>query len=343
MRGKKLVILLIAAAGLGEFSTPGAAAEGEQFLRRMGLRPLGTIWVTKTEEQLRAQIARVVEASRRYHKAEKHLDGVLKANDAICQRVVELREQIKQLKQAKPKGSAAQLQRRANLVLAQRAVAALQRRCAGPKRLGESGLTRRAAGDLSAARASLTLLLASIRQHVGHLNYGPLSRDPNVAAALATIGENHRLGPAKDYNRELRAVAELENMLGEAALPFYRQGGRLRVSVLVNHRTPATVTLLESGNQTLIPSSLRQAAGIDIPADAPTVVLRIGRRKLQTRKVRIAYLQIGSAVLRDVEALVLPPEGEDLGTQLAPSALSGYQVKLEANRLRLRVQPINDE
>ena len=339
MCGKMSIVTLIAAAGLGGFSTPGVAAEGEQLLRARGLRPLGKFWITEGEQRLRTQLARVDEAPRRYRKAEQHLDEVLEANEKIRQRLVLLRQQIEQLKKTKPKGKAVQL---AQFELA---AAVWQRRYVPPQRLGETGATRRAAGEWAAARTALVMLLVGIRQHVGRLNqdYRPLRGDPQVAASLTALGTGHRLGPARDYDRELKSVAELERMLSGAALPFYRQGGRLRVSVLVNHRTPATMTLLESGGQTLIPSSLRQAAGIDIPADAPRVVYRAGRRKLEARRVRIAYLLVGSAVLRDVEALVLPPEGEDLGAQLAPSALSGYKVKLDAPRLRIHFEPIDDE
>ena len=235
-------------------------------------------------------------------------------------------------------------QYKTKLAQAEQVVTLLRGRCLPPQRLGGVGLTRQAAGEMVAARMSLLVLLAKIRQHVGLLNedYRPLRGDSSVTEALAGAGAEQRLGPARDYAGDLKPVAKLERVLGAADLPFYRQGGRLRVSVLVNHRTPATMTLLESGGQTLIPASLLQAAGIDIPADAPRVVLSVGGRTLQARRVRIDYLQVGSAVLRDVEALALPPEGEDLGARLAPRALSGYKVKLDALRLRLHFEPIDD-
>ncbi|MCH8921577.1 MAG: aspartyl protease family protein [Planctomycetes bacterium] len=353
MRGKTFIAILIAAVGLVRLSTPCAAGDrdadrvtAKTLLRDRGLRQLGTIWITAREKRLRTQLARVSEVTRRYHKAEKHLDDLLQANEKIHQGLVFHLKQLEQLKNIKPKGNAIQLQQyNAKLLQTQGIVDALRSRYVQPQRLGEVGPTGPAAGNLAMRRGSLVSLLASIRRHLGRLkdDYRPLRRDLNVDAALASVGGDQRLGPARDYLRDLKSVAELEHMLSAAALPFYRQGGRLRVSVLVNHRTPTTMTLLESGGQTLIPSSLLQAAGIDVPADAPRVVFKVGRRKLQTRRVRIDYLQIGSAVLRDVEALVLPPEGEDLGAQLAPAALSGYKVKLDAQRLRIHFEPIDDK
>jgi len=352
MRGKNFIMILIAAVGSVSLSTPSVACDqdanrtkAEKLLRSRGLRRLGKIWITEREERLRTQLARVDAAHRRYRKAEKALDESLQANAADHARLLILQRQIEQLKQARPKGNSIKLQQyKTKLAQAEQVVALLRSRCLPPQRLGGVGLTRQAAGEMVAARMSLVVLLAKIRQHVGLLNedYRPLRGDSSVTEALASAGAQQRLGPARDYAGDLKPVAKLERVLGAADLPFYRQGGRLRVSVLVNHRTPATMTLLESGGQTLIPASLLQAAGIDIPADAPRVVFPVGGRMLQARRVRIDYLQVGSAVLRDVEALALPPEGEDLGAQLAPRALSGYKVKLDALRLRLHFESIDD-
>ena len=320
-------------------------AAAEKTLRALDLELLGEIWITQRERRLRAHLSRVEKSHRRYRKVEQRLDELLKANETNGAKLLIGKQQLAQLKKAKPKGNATQLQQhKARVQQVEKIVAVLRRRYVPSQRLAEAAPARHRAGELAEARTALMLLLATIRDHVGRLedDYRPLRKDAAVRSALQTLGAE-RLGSMRDFDRELRRVAELEGLLNKAPLPFYRQSGRLRIGVLVNHRTPATFTLLESGGETLIPSSLVQAAAIDIPDDAPRVIYRTKRRKLETRRVTIAYLRIGSAELREVTALALPPEGEDLGAQLAPSALSGYRMKLDSRRLRLHLEPIDEE
>ena len=106
--------------------------------------------------------------------------------------------------------------------------------------------------------------------------------------------------------------------------------------------TPATFTWRTSDEPTIITASLAESAGIETPDDAPRVELRIGRRRrLTARQVKIPYVRFGKYLVRDVPAYVLPPEGEDLGSQIGQFALKGYRVSAEPGRLRLVIEPTN--
>jgi hypothetical protein len=56
------------------------------------------------------------------------------------------------------------------------------------------------------------------------------------------------------------------------------------------------------------------------------------------RRVAIPYLRFSGCVLRDVSALVLPPEVEDWGSRIGREAFLGHSVRLEPELLRLRIE-----
>jgi hypothetical protein len=61
---------------------------------------------------------------------------------------------------------------------------------------------------------------------------------------------------------------------------------------------------------------------------------------LVVRHATIRSVRVGGVVIRDVKAIVLPPEGEDLGVKLGRDALVAHRVDVDGLRLRLTVTPV---
>jgi hypothetical protein len=121
-------------------------------------------------------------------------------------------------------------------------------------------------------------------------------------------------------------------------VPLYRDQGALRVAGLIN-RTPVTFTWKESSEPTMVTASVIEAAGLVVPDSAPEMAHPLGDgRVLKVRKFTIPYVRFGKQVLRDVPALALPPEGENLGTQIGVSAFSGVSPRAEPERFRLVIR-----
>jgi hypothetical protein len=173
--------------------------------------------------------------------------------------------------------------------------------------------------------------------------YEPLKQEPRLIRALRQIDGSHRIGPLRDYEDRLVQLAPYERLVFTSELPLYRLGDRLRVSLILGDQTPATFTWQESHEPTVITASLAEAAGIAAAESASRVPVPAGGdRRVWTREVVIPYLRLGRHVVKDVPALLLPPEAEDLGSQIGSVALPGYQAVAEPARLRLLVRAAGD-
>jgi hypothetical protein len=169
-------------------------------------------------------------------------------------------------------------------------------------------------------------------------DYRALAADSGVSAAVQRIG-NVRLGPAKDYLRNNRLIAAKD--VFTAGQPVYRESGRWRIGALLNERTPATFNYVEQSRPTLITATLAQSLGLEPDPTAAAEKQRIGDRELTVRRAKLPSLRLGKFVFRDVPVLLLPPEAEDLGSQLASGALTGCRVRLEPNRMSLELQTLS--
>jgi hypothetical protein len=170
--------------------------------------------------------------------------------------------------------------------------------------------------------------------------YSALAQDAAVARSLRQLGKEQRLGPAEDYDsdRFLKGLAKFEAAVFTTDVPLYRDQGALRVAGLINH-TPVTFTWTQSSEPTMITASVIEAAGLIVPENAPQMQQRMDDgRMLSVRKFTIPYVRFGKQVLRDVPALALPPEGENLGTQIGASAFTGLSPKAEPEKFRLVIR-----
>jgi len=218
----------------------------------------------------------------------------------------------------------------------------LCRRCVPPDEVGGVPAVRREIIRWIRHRDRLFLTLTGIRDGVGRLDewYGPLREDAGVQQALTAIGPSERLGPARNYQRDIKSLEKYEALVYTSEVPLYRQVNRHRVGAIVNEQVPATFTWAESNEPTIVTTSLAQATGTQIAADAPRYRLRIGnRRKLIVRETTLPYVRFGKFAIANVKALVLPPEGEDLGSQIGQAALEGYEAKPFPAQCKLVISP----
>lgn len=313
----------------------GVAAElpPEEVLAQQGLRRLSqsTTWVTPLEYEVRSRLADL----------PQHRDAIAALEQALSERIDFNARQWLAAKQtensinvtlaslANNDPARAELIKRRNQVLAQ---------AISPDRLNQQADVREQLVELSKRRYALWTTLLTVRRDVPQVaeSYRELAPQVAVQTALRKLGGNHRLGPARNYGDDLRKLGEIERAALTDWVPMFGQGDRQRVTVLLNETTPVTVTWYASAEPLVLTASMAQAAGIEIPSDAPRREITLMKgRPYQVAEVSIAEFRVGKRLLKDVTALVLPPAGEDLGARLGNEAIVGLRASPQPERLRL--------
>jgi hypothetical protein len=207
-----------------------------------------------------------------------------------------------------------------------------------PEQLGGSEPLRRQLIKLTNDRNELATSLLKIQEQrqVVTERYEHLATDQQVRTALAVL-EGDTLGPLDDYHARsfLAKLAEYERDVFTRELPLYRDNGDLRVSALIG-RTPVTFTWRESSETTMLTASVIEATGLEVPADAPRLKHRLpDGSEITVREFDVPYVRFGNHLLRSVKAYALPPEAENVGTQIGVSAFEGLAPKAEPQHLRL--------
>ena len=146
------------------------------------------------------------------------------------------------------------------------------------------------------------------------------------------------LGLSRSLRDGWKIVDKLQPMVFTDALPVCRESSFYRVTAIVNERQPLTFSFMGTGQQTLIPQNLAEAAGLTIDAKTPKIKLRVaaGRDEMAWR-IKVPQLRFGRHVLNDVEAYILAPEAADIGARIGAQAFAGYHVQLDADHLLLIV------
>jgi hypothetical protein len=304
----------------------------------------GRVWITVTEQRLLDRLAALPKLRARVVDAEVTLSQIAEANAAFWRQSRAVQLTIEQLERSRR--SAANGARRKEIDEELRRQRKLARRLQGqavePAELGGVPSVRERLIAVSNHRNALLLSLLWIRATVAELaeQYRILAADPRVANALRDLNGDDQLGPLRDYDQRLEQLGEYDKLVFTSHLPLYRTGDLSRVSLIISDQAPATFTWRDSHEPTILTASSAEAAGVSVPPTAPQLRLPVaGGRKVDVRRITIPYLRFGRYVVRDVPALLLPPEGEDLGSQVGPVALFGYQVVAEPERLRLTIKP----
>ncbi len=312
---------------------------GERLLRQAGLRRWegSHVWLLAEEFRLQAWLGELEPVHRRIVRLQSELTETATENQLLWQATRQQSEVLRQKLAQAPTGDP-------KIPQWERQLRQLESQAVDPAKLPGRIPVRSSLIQLTDLRLRLALSVLTIRRLHRQIvsEYALLAEEPGILQALRERGENHRLGPLrKGYDARLKRLERHEGLVFSDWTPFYQQGDHTRFGGIVDERVPAVFTWQESSQETLIPATLVESAGLTWLEDAETVEIALeSRRRLQTRRVVLPSLRFGGVVLHDVPALMLPPEGEDLGPRIGPAGLSGYRVELEPERLRVRFQPL---
>ncbi len=328
--GAGLALLLVCSA-----PTSGAEpdATDRQILATRGLVVSGNFAVTRQELMLRKRLDTIDGLIKRVAVAHQQADALLEKNELIRA----------QLRQVEAGGATPQSQGPSKLTTAAdpkgRPPERLQSQMPDVTGLGEQTPLQVALMDWINARSTLQVTVLEIQRSLDALDhdYQVLGADRAVLGSLESMA-HVRLGPAKDYRRNNRLAAAKE--VFTAAQPVYRESGRWRIGAVLNERVPATLSYAEQTGPTLISSTLAQLVGLEPEPATPAERQRIGDRDLAVRRAKLPALRLGKFVFFDVPVILLPPEAEDLGSQLAGSALAGCRIHLDPQRMTLDLESL---
>ena len=326
-----------------EFAVAADPADARATLERAKLSPVGDIWVVAEEIELRRHVESLDPLERQYYQAKAAVDEHIKANDAAAKTWSDAKAKLDKTRASLKDVAIVGAERRKLEDTArqqEKEVRDLRKAWRDENQFGEHPPVRAAVVRVVAIRNALTLSVLAIRRLEPALakRYAPLRINPAIRTAMAVLGERHRLGPARDYQADLKRLQIVERLVFSEEVPLYREDRHDRVSLLVNDVAPAVFSIRHSTGPTVIPASLAAAAGIKIDNEARTTTYVVGgQRRLAVHKVTIPRMRLAGVVLENVAAMVLPPEGEDLGAKLGHDAYSHLDLRADGRRLVLRV------
>jgi hypothetical protein len=330
---------LLCAAICASVSAPAESAAGpeEVLSGEFGLirRGKSEVWITPREAALRRQLDHLPSLVDRV-RADR--DSIVEAynRNAVLWPQRQAREPV--LKKALSELSPSDPKRKP----LEEEFKNLDRTAVSPEKLGGAPWVQPRLVDLSSGLNAILLGVFAARRDAELLGneYQTLRQNDDVASALRQLAGGHRLGPLRDYGADLRRLDEFEQFVFSQSTPLYLQSGHLRMGGILDERMPITFTWRESSEPTVITAALAQAAGIVPEDDAPEMPIGCGGgRRLPAKRVVLKSLRFGKHVLREAEAWLLPPEGEDFGCRIGSTAFTGYQVAAEPALLRFRIEP----
>lgn len=331
-----------AAANLRQFASaenwsPEQAAD---FLRRdAGLSKIsgGNLWLVPEEQRLQRQLGLVSPRRSRIVDLQKRLSEAAAQNKREW---LSAMNRIAALQRAKESLTAADKKRLAKI---DREIQQLRDGLIPPDQFGKQPAVSTQLIALTNQRLALTISFLEIDRLVPDISkcYANLKADRQVADALSILGPAHRLGPmATNYVRQAAQLEPDRSVVFTNWCPVYWQADRVRVGGVLMERLPVNFTWQDSHDPTIIPHSIFEAAGLQVDPDLPTMQVTVGdARNVAVRPIRIAQVRFGAILLQNVDALLLPPNREDLGARIGRAAFEGFQIKLEPDRLRLTIDP----
>ena len=330
-----LLFLAILASSLTLQFANGDEMTAQDFLRReKGLMRFGRsdVWIVRDEQRMQRRLQGYSSMKATIQKVQNGLAVRIAENRTGWLQLTNVESELRALSSAKPLNAPRrrQLQRQRNI---------LRQRFVKPSQLSGVPAVQSRLIELTNARNNLGLSIVWVRATMPKVaeRYEQLNRDEETLDALRRLGGAHRLGPVFNFERVSRTLREYEEVAFTSTLPLYRQSGRLRLSGIINDDTPITFSWRDVGGRVVITSNMAQSAGIDMSSDAPRAELQFGTRRLTAVRVRIPYLRFGKHVFREVDAYVLPPEGEQLGAEIGRGVFRDVQIKLQPELLSAKI------
>jgi hypothetical protein len=285
------------------------------------------MWINRSEAEVRRRLASLPKLRDRILASENNVVDRIKQNRELWAAQAATRQQLQKLKDDAQGSRRKELEAVLNKLLDQ-AVA--------PEQLAAHPEVRDLAIQWTNRRHDLALALLAVRRTSPRIGpeYDRLRDEASVARALGQLGAPHRLGPAKDYVAQLPRLQEYDEHALTSFVPFYRHNDQMRLGAILDERIPVSFAWRDSSEPTFITFNMAEAIGIGIPADRPKTVLTVSSgRRLPAVRVKIPSIRFGKCLLQDVEAYVLPPEGEDVGAQFGTADLRGYRIRVQPAHL----------
>ncbi len=324
-----------------------AIAAGEpsadDVLHDHGLQRIGGNWSLAEESGLRDRLVGLDRLEQRLIGAQRAVDEIVGENEACHAQLLQLQAVVKNLRaaaaQAKP-GTAQRIQLDSQVKAAAAAVEQLQRIYIPSDQFGLSAPLKPALNDLIIVRTDMMVRLLPMRETMDRLTqrYHALHDETAVTAALASLTPKQTLGLSRSLLDGWKIVNKLQPMVFSDSVPVSRDGKIYRVTAIVNERQPLTFSFVGTGEPTLIPQNLAEAAGLIVNVKAAQTKLRVAKdRDEMAWRMKVPRLRFGRHVLHDVDAYILAPEAADIGARIGAGAFAGYRVQLDADRLLLTV------
>jgi hypothetical protein len=168
--------------------------------------------------------------------------------------------------------------------------------------------------------------------------YESLRTDSQVMQAIGAPGGQARLGPIEPHDAIGRRLARFEEDVLTGAVPLIQRGTRFRFAAILGD-VAATFSYSGPDGESVVTPSLLKSAGMAVPEDAERVTVQIDERRIPARRITLNSVRVGAHELRNVPALAVGPEGEDLGARLGGAAFEDYRVELDGPGLLLRLTP----
>jgi hypothetical protein len=200
--------------------------------------------------------------------------------------------------------------------------------------------------DLVNARTAVQLAVLTIRRDTPKLEaeYEVLKTATSIQSALKQINSSARLGPARNYQRDVVRTEAIAPSAFKNEIPGYLESGWFRMSAIVNEAHPVTFSLQPRDGPLLLAASAAERLGLTAKDfTEPDRKVEVFGRQLTAHPVKLASLRLGAGVVRNVPALVLPAEAEDLGSQLSSVVLAGYRTVVQPRRMIATVSPYRSE
>jgi hypothetical protein len=330
------VILLVA---LG--SSAVHAAPPEETLRSYGLQRVEKTWLVPAEVELHDRLEELGKLERRLQDSKRECDAQIAS-------IEQLRAQLKTAEETKARlatvlKTAPAGQLRTMLEKDQKdqtqLAAKLKESLPPSETLGGLAPLKGMFAEQCALRAEFVLgyFETSRLETAAAKQYADLAENREIKDALAAL-PNQTLGPAKRFIGEQRTLQKYRaTALGPAA-PLYREGKRLRVSMILNEELPATLSWHEEHEATLLPISLAQSLGLAEKLTGKQEQLTLPKEKLTLRGwfVTLDRIRVGQSVAENVPVFILAPEYEAIGGRLGYDLQQQMLLSLDAEHLQLK-------
>lgn len=292
------------------------------------------VWLVPAEVRLRDAIQRLESTRSMIVAAQKGIERRIEQNRSSF---LASQQKIKSLRNAVAQLNGSDKKRRE----VERQIIELKERMIAPKDLGAVPEVRSDLIDLTNQRLQASIDMLIVTRIVAQLpkKYADLRGDQRLSRMLKSLGVDHRLGPLKDdYTQYIRRFDEVAQTVFTNWSPLYLQSELMRFGGLVNERTPIVFSWQDSSEETVLTSGVAEATGCMPSAPLPARVVNVAGKRLKAHPITIPTVRFGKHVLNNVQAVVLPPESEDVGCRIGRRAFDEFRVEPQPERLRIVVE-----